>query len=89
MFCVMCRGEIDGARARRGAVTCSSECARQVSRERRQASAEKKCRLCGRKFRNRQPVGAVSENALLDTNILSASLVGSVRDAHNGVQSEH
>ena len=85
MFCVMCRGEIDGARARRGAVTCSNECAREVSRERRQATAEKKCRLCGRKFRYRQPVGRASENAVLSTKTREASLSGAVREAHNAV----
>ena len=85
MFCVMCRGEIDGARVRRGAVTCSDKCSREVSRQRRQATAEKKCRLCGRKFRNRQHVGSVSENARLTTNAPEESVVGAVREAHNDV----
>lgn len=85
MFCVMCRGEIDGARIRRGAVTCSDKCSREVSRQRRQATAEKKCRLCGRKFRNRQPMGVVSENARLTTNAPEESLGGAVREAHTDV----
>jgi hypothetical protein len=85
MFCILCRAEIDGARARRGAVTCSDGCARELSRQRRQAVAEKKCRLCGRRFRNRKPLGSVSENAALATNNPQQSLGDPVREAHNGI----
>jgi hypothetical protein len=85
MFCILCRGEIDGARARRGAVTCSDRCSREVSRQRRQASAEKKCRLCGRKFRNRKPVDGVAEDTALATKGPEQSFLGPVRDAHSGI----
>ena len=85
MFCILCRVEIAAARARRGAVTCSDRCSREVSRQRRQLTAEKKCRLCGRKFRNRQPVGGVSKSARLTPNAPEQSLVGPVREAHSRV----
>jgi hypothetical protein len=85
MFCILCKSEIDGGRARRGAVTCSDKCAREVSRQRRQAVAEKKCRLCGRRFRNRKPVGAVSKNTDSTANEAQESLGEAVRDAHNGI----
>jgi len=84
MFCILCRGEIDGARARRGAVTCSDGCARELYRQRRQVTAEKKCRLCGRRFRKGKAVGGVLENVALATNAPEESLGGPVRDAHNG-----
>lgn len=68
MFCILCRREIDGARARRGAVTCSDGCARELYRQRRQATAEKKCRLCGRRFRKRNSVDGVSADVASASN---------------------
>ena len=50
-FCILCRGEIDPARARRGGVTCSETCQKEYRRLKRQESAQRKCRLCGRRFR--------------------------------------
>jgi hypothetical protein len=85
MFCVLCKAEIDGGRARRGAVTCSDGCARELSRQRRQATAEKKCRLCGRRFRNRKPVAGVPENMDSATNPARESLGDPVREAHKGI----
>jgi hypothetical protein len=50
----LCKGDIPADRARRGAVTCSDSCAREYGRQRRSEHAQKKCRLCGRRFRRRE-----------------------------------
>jgi hypothetical protein len=85
MFCILCRGEIDGARARRGAVTCSDGCARELYRQRRQGTAVKKCRLCGRRFRKRKPVDGVSADVASASNKPQELCGGAVRDAHTRI----
>jgi hypothetical protein len=60
MFCILCKGEIEAGRARRGGVTCDEDCAKELNRLRRAMIAKLKCRLCGRRFRTRKPVERVS-----------------------------
>jgi hypothetical protein len=85
-YCVLCRGEIDPARARRGGVTCSPECARECSRLKRHLSAETKCRLCGRRFRKRKPVEeALGPSKGFRASEQKESKFTPVRDPHNHV----
>jgi len=86
MFCILCKSEIDPARARRGGVTCSPECAQELNRLRRAMSAETKCRLCGRRFRTRKPVEGVSETTKgLRPSSLKESEFTPVRTPHTHV----
>lgn len=50
-YCILCREPIPLKRSVRRAVTCSETCAKEYRRQARQDRAEKKCRLCGRRFR--------------------------------------
>ena len=51
LHCVVCSNVIDEKRARRGAVTCSTECSKELSKRRRDDKATRNCRLCGRRMR--------------------------------------
>jgi hypothetical protein len=48
-FCILCREPIPEDRQRRGAVTCTSEHAKEYRRQRRAEHATRFCRLCGRR----------------------------------------
>lgn len=53
-FCTVCREQIsDEKRLRRSSPFCSDECRRQAKNTKRNLSALKKCRLCGRRFRKK------------------------------------
>ncbi len=54
-FCILCTQPIPPHRQARRGVTCSDACAKEYRRQARQDRAEKKCRLCGRRFRTRKP----------------------------------
>src|SRR5215472_113064 len=54
-YCMICKGEVQEARARgKKARTCSNSCQTEYRNRMRQERAEKKCRLCGRAFRQKR-----------------------------------
>lgn len=58
-FCILCREPIPEDRQRRGAVTCSTDHAREYRRQRRAERSLRFCRLCGRAAKRKkleQPV---------------------------------
>jgi hypothetical protein len=58
-FCNFCGKPItDPIRLAHFAAFCTSECKQASDRERRTRSAEKKCRLCGRRYRIRPAMEA-------------------------------
>jgi hypothetical protein len=57
--CVVCRLDIAQERARKGATTCSNECARAYRKAKRSELAEGRCRLCGRTKRKKLQDGHV------------------------------
>ena len=60
LFCMVCRGEIPENRARRKkARTCSDKCQAEYRNGMRQERAEKKCRLCDRRYRSKRSYGPV------------------------------
>lgn len=53
-YCTICREPItDPGRLRRQSPYCSEECRRVAKNEKRELTASRKCRLCGRRFRRR------------------------------------
>lgn len=53
-YCTICRAEIaDDKRLRRGSPYCSDDCRRTAKTEKRERTAGEKCRLCGRRFRQK------------------------------------
>jgi len=55
LFCMVCRGEMPESRARqKKAHTCSDKCQTEYRIRMRQERAERKCRLCGRAFRQKR-----------------------------------
>lgn len=85
-FCIHCRKPIPSERAARRAVTCSGRCQKEYRRQARQDRAEKKCRLCGRRFRTRRPVGNVlATDRVLQPPQPEESLLGAVLMEHNAI----
>ena len=60
LFCMVCTGEMPEERARqKKARTCSDKCQTEYRNRMRQERAEKKCRLCGRRYRKQPSQGPV------------------------------
>jgi hypothetical protein len=55
LFCMACRGEMPEERARKKkARTCSNKCQAEYRNRMRQERAERKCRLCGRRYKKKR-----------------------------------
>lgn len=57
--CILCAGPIPEDRVKRGGCTCSAPCQKEYRRRKRNLSARRRCRLCGRAFRRSRKSGAV------------------------------
>lgn len=58
LYCMVCRGEVEPKRAKRGR-TCSQQCQSDLANAKRRERAGKKCRLCGHRFPKVQELGYV------------------------------
>jgi hypothetical protein len=67
LHCVIDEKPIDEERARKGAVTCSTECGRELNRRKRNRKGDKACRLCGRGFRKARTDSAPTNEAAISS----------------------
>jgi hypothetical protein len=73
LHCVIDGNLIDEERARRGAVTCSTECGRELNRRKRNRKADKTCSLCGRGFRKSRTVSAPTSDEAISSECRAES----------------
>lgn len=62
--CVVCRNDIPSERARKGATTCSNECAREYGKQKRAELRKRRCGECSKRLTQQRALRGLLEALL-------------------------